>query len=61
MSERSSGRGGRRRARELVLQGLYQWLLARTPPPVIRAQLAESSGFARCDGAFFDALWTGVT
>ncbi len=61
MSERSSGRGGRRRARELALQGLYQWLIARAPPPVIRAQLAESSGFAKCDSAFFDVLWTGVT
>lgn len=54
-------RGGRRRARELVLQGLYQWLLARTAPATIRAQLAESGGFAKCDTPFFDALWQGVT
>jgi N utilization substance protein B len=53
--------GGRRRAREFALQGLYQWLLARTPPPAIRAHLAESSGFERCDTAFFDGLWQGVT
>jgi len=53
--------GGRRRAREFALQGLYQWLLARTPPPAIRAHLAESSGFDRCDTAFFDGLWQGVT
>lgn len=54
-------RGGRRRARELALQGLYQWLVARTPAPEIRADLAQSSGFARCDSVFLDALWSGVT
>ena len=53
--------GGRRRAREFALQGLYQQLLSRTPPPAIRAHLAESSGFDRCDTAFFDGLWQGVT
>ena len=60
MSDRSA-RGARRRARELVLQGLYQWLVARTPPAAVRAQLAESSRFAKCDQGFFDALWSGVT
>jgi len=60
MSDRS-GRGGRRRARELALQGLYQWLIAGTPPPTIRQQLGETSGFAKCDRAFLDALWSGVT
>ena len=25
-----------------------------TPPPAIRAQLAEAGGFAKCDAAFFD-------
>jgi N utilization substance protein B len=60
MSDRSA-RGGRRRARELALQGLYQWLVAHTPPPAVRAQLAESNGFAKCDQAFFDSLWSGVT
>jgi N utilization substance protein B len=51
----------RRRARELVLQGLYQWLLAGTEPATIRAQLAESEAFGKCDTRFFDALWQGVT
>src|SRR5258707_718302 len=46
---------------ESALQGLYQWLLGRPPPPAIRAHLAESSGFDRCDTAFFDGLWQGVT
>jgi transcription antitermination protein NusB len=61
-SERTPAhRGGRRRAREFALQGLYQWLVARTPPATIRADLAESAGFAKCDVAFFDRLWRGVT
>ena len=54
-------KSGRRRAREFALQGLYQWLLAATAPDVIRAQLAESGGFAKCDTKFFDRLWQGVT
>ena len=54
-------KSGRRRAREFALQGLYQWLLAATAPDVIRAQLAESGGFAKCDTKFFDSLWQGVT
>ena len=51
----------RHRARELALQGLYQWLLAGTPPATIQAELAESVGYNRCDTRFFDGLWHGVT
>jgi transcription antitermination protein NusB len=54
-------KSSRRRARELALQGLYQWLLAGTPPSTIRAQLAEAEGFGKCDTRFFDGLWQGVT
>jgi N utilization substance protein B len=54
-------KSGRRRAREFALQGLYQWLLARNSPSAIRAQFADSSGFAKCDTAFFDGLWQGIT
>jgi N utilization substance protein B len=59
--QRSRQGGSRRRAREFALQGLYQRLLARTDPAIIRAQLAESRGFGRCDVGFFDELWHGVT
>jgi N utilization substance protein B len=55
------GKGARRRSRELTLQGLYQWLIARAAPSAIRVELAESAGFAKCDPAFFDTLWQGVT
>jgi N utilization substance protein B len=51
----------RRRSREFALQGLYQWLLSATEPTTIRAQLVDSGGFAKCDAAFFDALWQGVS
>jgi N utilization substance protein B len=54
-------KSGRTRAREFALQGLYQWLLSGTSPATIRAQLADSGGFAKCDARFFDALWQGVT
>lgn len=54
-------KSSRRRAREFALQGLYQWQLAETEPTLIRAQLAEAGGFLKCDVAFFDALWQGVT
>ena len=51
----------RRRAREFVLQGLYQRQLSGNAPAAIRAQLAEAGGFALADGAYFETLWSGVT
>ena len=51
----------RRRAREFALQGVYQWLLSVNDPALIRTQLAEASGFAKCDTRFFDGLWRGIT
>lgn len=54
-------KSSRRRARELALQGLYQWLLGGAPPATIQAQLAQSSAYGKCDARFFDALWRGVT
>ena len=51
----------RRRAREFVLQGLYQRQLSRNAPEAIRAQLSEAAGFAKADDAYFAELWEGVT
>ena len=51
----------RRRAREFVLQGLYQRQLSGNAGDAIRAQLAEAGGFAKADEAYFDVLWVGVT
>jgi transcription antitermination protein NusB len=53
-------KNSRSRAREFALQGLYQWLLSGTDPVVIRAQLAETDAFAKCDAKFFDQMWRGV-
>ena len=51
----------RRRAREFVLQGLYQRQLSGNSAAAIRAQIAEVSGFAKADQPYFDALWTGAS
>jgi N utilization substance protein B len=51
----------RRRAREFVLQGLYQQQLSGNAPTAIRAQIADAAGFPKADGAYFDALWSGAT
>jgi transcription antitermination protein NusB len=52
----------RRRARELVLQGLYQRQLSGNAAADIHAQLrdAEDHGHASVDRAFLDVLWSGV-
>src|SRR5262245_43615123 len=50
----------RRRAREFVLQGLYQRQLSGNPASAIRAQISEASGFAKVDADYFNELWTGV-
>lgn len=50
----------RRRAREFVLQGLYQRQLSGNAPEAIHAQLTGAAGFARADAPYFDALWNGV-
>ena len=49
----------RRRARELALQGLYQWLVSRTDGAEIEAHIQEQEGFEKCDKAHFDALLHG--
>jgi len=51
----------RRRARECVLQGLYEAQLSGNPVAAIRARLAADPGFAKADREYFDALWTGVS
>jgi len=50
----------RRRARELVLQGLYERQLAGSPSDRIAADLAESRGYQRADQAYFADLWHGA-
>jgi N utilization substance protein B len=51
----------RRRARELVLQGLYERQLTGGADDAIAESLASSPGYARADGAYFQELWRGVS
>ncbi|MFA7666714.1 MAG: transcription antitermination factor NusB [Burkholderiaceae bacterium] len=70
MTRRGEARGGaggtapknaRRRAREMAVQGLYQWLLAGEDAGVIEAHVAESTpGFAKADVDYFKALLHGT-
>jgi N utilization substance protein B len=51
----------RRRARELVLQGLYQRQLSGNAPRAVHDDLVASPGYARADHGYFEELWQGVT
>ena len=53
-------RSARRRARELALQGLYQWLVSLEDGRLILAHLAESPGYQKADKAHFEALLLGA-
>jgi transcription antitermination protein NusB len=55
-----TSRSARRRARELALQGLYQWLLSSEEIGVIEAHLADTPGFERCDRAHFEGVLGGT-
>jgi transcription antitermination protein NusB len=55
----NTAKNPRRRARELALQGLYQWLVAGGEASAIDAQLREHEGYAKCDSTHFDALLRG--
>lgn len=57
---RGGGRSARRRARELAMQGLYQWLLSGEASGVIHAHIEKSPGFERADREHFDALLHGA-
>ncbi|WP_197337863.1 transcription antitermination factor NusB [Ralstonia solanacearum] len=57
---KAAPKSARRRARELALQGLYQWLLNRNDPGVVEAHLHDAQGFNKADRAHFDALLYGA-
>jgi N utilization substance protein B len=46
---RSGGRSARRRARELALQGIYEWLVGGQDLAAIEGHLMESDGFDKAD------------
>ncbi len=56
----SKPKSRRRRSRELVLQGIYQWRTVGGSTEFIEAQLRESDVFSKADGKFFSKLLRGV-
>jgi len=57
---RTPAKSSRRRARELALQGLYQWQLAHKDPTIIVAELAEMEGYGKSDVEYVRALLNGA-
>lgn len=53
-------RSPRRRAREFVLQGLYQWQVSRNDEAAIEAHLRDIEGFGLADREFLLGLLRGV-
>jgi len=49
-------KSARRRAREFVLQGLYQWQVGGQDVASIEAQAAGVAGFDKADGELYHAL-----
>ena len=57
--KRAAPNAGRRRSRELALQGLYEWLVGGADAAVIDAHMHEQEGFEKVDRVHFDALLHG--
>ena len=57
--KRGAPKSARRRAREVALQGLYEWLISNAAADVIDAHMREQEGFDKCDALHFDALLRG--
>jgi N utilization substance protein B len=53
-------KNARHKARELALQGLYQWLLAEDHAQEIRKHLAEFKGYDKADQDYLERLLNGV-
>ena len=53
-------KSARRRARELVIQGLYQWRVGGNDEAAIEAYMPEMANFAKADREFFVGTFRGV-
>ena len=53
-------KNSRRRARELALQGVYQWRLTGDEDRQIEKQIREEKGMGRYDAEFFSKLLRGI-
>jgi N utilization substance protein B len=54
-------KNSRRRAREIALQALYQWLVNECSADVLLAQFKEQKDFAKADQALVETLLRAVT
>ena len=52
----SSGKSPRRRAREFVIQGLYQWQVGGQDEAAIQVQAEGVAGFDKADGELYATL-----
>ena len=59
VQKRPKPKSARRRAREIALQGLYEWLISGAEAKVVDAHMREQEGFEKCDSVHFDALLHG--
>lgn len=57
---KAPAKSARRRARELALQGIYQWRLTGGDLAQIEKQIREEKGMGRYDADFFSGLLRGV-
>ncbi|MGL4668873.1 MAG: transcription antitermination factor NusB [Saezia sp.] len=53
-------RSARRRSREFILQGIYQWLITGNDVGVIDAQIRTLEGFRKADFDHYEALLQGT-
>jgi N utilization substance protein B len=59
-TQKAPPKSARRRAREFVLQGLYQWRVGGADEAAIEAYAPEMEGFAKADRDFFVGTLRGV-
>ena len=57
---KAAPKSARRRAREFVLQGLYQWRVGGNDEAAIEAYMPEMENFAKADREFFVGTFRGV-
>ena len=57
---RAGGRSARRRARELALQGVYEWLVGGQDLAAVEGHLMESDGFDKADRQHLREVLHGV-
>ena len=56
----SAGKSPRHKAREFVVQGLYQWQVGGQDAAAIQVQAEGVAGFDKADRALYDTLLDGV-